>query len=248
MLIEPGLERLAPGLFVDAGGMAIAGTIGSSGEIRCTIRTGQGAAVKWNHVERDFLSSSAADDLLAYAIANEQRFTPSGLHYSGEYSVNPAVRTSLRLDDFEPKATEFQAIFMPLVPQLAANLGLRAPTVHRVELELVAHGDGAFFARHLDNSLHAETQSRRFLSGTYYFHATPKAFDGGQLRLFASGAAAPIEVDPVHNSLAVFPPWIVHEVTPVQCGSRRFADSRFSINVWLSTADPLSKLLIASPR
>jgi SM-20-related protein len=31
----------------------------------------------------------------------------------------------------------------------------------------------------------------------------------------------------------VFPSWVLHEVRPVSCPSKRFVDSRFAINCWL---------------
>ena len=54
-----------------------------------------------------------------------------------------------------------------------------------VELELVAHNDGAFYARHIDTATGEDSNQVRVLSGVYYFHAKPKAFTGGALRLFA---------------------------------------------------------------
>jgi len=124
-------------------------------------------------------------------------------------------------------------------------LGVQAPAVRKVELEMVAHGDGAFFARHLDNAWDAATRSHRVLTGAYYFHATPKAFTGGLLRLFPPDAE-PVDIDPTHNIFVVFPPSNAHEVTPVVCPSPHFSASRFSINVWLSSAAPQLRP-IASP-
>jgi Rps23 Pro-64 3,4-dihydroxylase Tpa1-like proline 4-hydroxylase len=40
------------------------------------------------------------------------------------------------------------------------------------------------------------------------------------------------DVEPLHNSLVVFPAWLPHEVLKVSCPSGRFADSRFAINCW----------------
>jgi SM-20-related protein len=53
------------------------------------------------------------------------------------------------------------------------------------ELELVAHGDGAFFARHMDTLNH----HHRIISAVYYFQALPKAFCGGVLRLHSLAAS-----------------------------------------------------------
>lgn len=79
------------------------------------------------------------------------------------------------------------------------------------------------------------------LSAVYYFHALPKGFSGGQLRLFRFGAdhtaaqselANHVDLEPVRNSLIAFPSWAYHEVRPVSCPSGDFADFRFALNCW----------------
>jgi len=107
-----------------------------------------------------------------------------------------------------------------------------------IELELVASNDGAFFKRHIDTFIRgARTSSDRLLSGVYYFHAEPKAFSGGALRLYPfgreQGESNFAEVQPEQNTLVAFPSWAWHEVLPVSCPSRRFSDSRFNVNCWV---------------
>jgi SM-20-related protein len=61
------------------------------------------------------------------------------------------------------------------------------------------------------------------------------------LRLYAIGDPAGqtfIDIEPVHNSLLVFPSWAPHEVMPVSCPSQRFMDSRFAINCWVNNKKP----------
>ena len=111
---------------------------------------------------------------------------------------------------------------------------LTAFEVSQVELELMAHGDGAFYKRHLDTQTGGDARSRRLVSGVYYFNHRPKAFSGGALRLYAIGDDDRfIVIEPVHNSLLVFPSWAPHEVMPVSCPSKAFVDSRFAVNCWL---------------
>ena len=81
-------------------------------------------------------------------------------------------------------------------------------------------------------------ESIRVLSGVYYYNAEPKAFSGGALRLYAIGDAdkAPyVDIEPAGNSLLVFPSWAPHEVMPVSCPSKRFADSRFTVTCMVNT-------------
>jgi Rps23 Pro-64 3,4-dihydroxylase Tpa1-like proline 4-hydroxylase len=40
-------------------------------------------------------------------------------------------------------------------------------------------------------------------------------------------------IEPRQNQIVFFPCSTLHEITPVQCGSRDFADSRFTVNGWL---------------
>ena len=103
---------------------------------------------------------------------------------------------------------------------------------------MTAHGDGDFFAPHTDNGL--PDIAHRFLSYVYYFHQEPKRFTGGHLNLyktvFANGTnmrgALVADIDPPRNALVVFPSYVHHEVTPIQCSSRALADQRLTINGW----------------
>jgi SM-20-related protein len=117
---------------------------------------------------------------------------------------------------------------LPVVPFVLA----------RMEVELAAHGDSAFFRRHIDAPAPDPTnpgKGLRMISGVYYFHGQPKGFSGGVLRLYGEGPQAPFtDIAPTHNSLVAFPSWLPHEVMPVVCPSRRFADSRFAINCWFN--------------
>jgi Rps23 Pro-64 3,4-dihydroxylase Tpa1-like proline 4-hydroxylase len=38
---------------------------------------------------------------------------------------------------------------------------------------------------------------------------------------------------PQQNQIVFFPCSVLHEITPVECPSRAFADSRFTLNGWL---------------
>jgi Rps23 Pro-64 3,4-dihydroxylase Tpa1-like proline 4-hydroxylase len=121
---------------------------------------------------------------------------------------------------------------------LLAELKMSASELSRFETELVAHGDGAFYARHIDTQMQAQDRPGiRVLSGVYYFHRLPKAFSGGALRLYGFGAGF-VDIEPTHNSLLVFPSWARHEVRPVSCPSGAFMDSRFAINCWVYRPNP----------
>ena len=67
----------------------------------------------------------------------------------------------------------------------------------------------------------------------YYFHRQPRCFTGGRLRLFDLGGERSIDIEPVHDSLLVFPSYARHEVETISCPDGAFADGRFAVNMWL---------------
>jgi len=192
-------------------------------------------------VFRDFLDSARHGDLLAWAIENEAKFEPSSVLQSfvqDEGRKDPSLRQSLRVSDFGPMKAILRQRVLDLVPVLIRNLRVTPFEPSKVELELVANNDGAFFKCHIDTFMgDARKASDRVLSAVYYFHAEPKAFSGGALRLYSFGMkkdeAEFVEVQPEQNTLLAFPSWASHEVLPVNCPSGRFSNSRFNVNCWV---------------
>lgn len=184
-------------------------------------------------VLRDFLDADTVTGLLDYTLANEPRFAPAGV----ARKINPAIRRSKTVVDLGPYREILSARLLALLAELIRELRVDAFEPSKIELELVAHGDGAFYKRHKDTqtAIYDEVESIRALSGVYYFHSQPKAFSGGALRLYAIGGDVEkdfADIEPLHNSLLIFPSWAPHEVLPVRSPSMRFRDSRFAINCW----------------
>ena len=187
-------------------------------------------------VLRDFLGADAAAGLLAFALGHEAAFEPTKTGFAGKGRIRPDFRVSTGTRDLGPYKPMLKDRLRALVPELVARLGTTPVVEPKFELQLVAHNDGAFYKRHIDTQTASERNRIRVLSGVYYFHAQPKAFAGGALRLYAIGDASLrsfIDIEPQHDTLLVFPSWAPHEVMPVGCPSRRFADSRFAINCWV---------------
>lgn len=190
----------------------------------------------------DFFPADTGVRLLDFAIANESRFEAA--RFGQGRAVDASIRNSRRLPDIGPLQEAFEQRIREMAPEFLKRLGLAAFTPDAVETELVAHGDGAFYASHIDtaDADPLRYRTRRLLSLVYYFHSKPKAFSGGALRIFAFGADANdssfVDVLPEHNTLVVFPSWILHEVRPVVCPVGRFQDSRFAVNVWLRQTNP----------
>ena len=125
-----------------------------------------------------------------------------------------------------------------LLPRFAIELGLPLFEISMVELQIVAYGDGSFQKSHIDRVVGpaASVPTNRRLTAVYYFNRLPKAFSGGELRIYPLMRRPGhrfIDVEPVRNRLVVFPSWARHEVRPVRVPSGRFEDSRFAVNCWI---------------
>jgi len=187
-------------------------------------------------VIRNFLDPADVTALLDYAEAHEAEFAPSTL-YDGTHV--PTIRVSSVLSDFGRFDALLQEKVRALIPSLTTRLRVTPFEEARIEVELVAHNDGAFYLPHIDTYSGRKTDlnSVRVISGVYYVHREPKAYTGGALRLFDfqrdEREPAYVDFEPERNMLLVFPSWARHEVRPVACPSRRFMDSRFAVNCWI---------------
>ena len=94
-------------------------------------------------------------------------------------------------------------------PQCSSGLAPRLLS-GKLEVEMVAHGDGAFFAEHSDTLLEGQKfVIRRIISAVYYFHRLPKSFTGGILRIYplAGREKSDAYIEPVNDTLIFFPSW-----------------------------------------
>lgn len=182
-----------------------------------------------------FLGEALVERLLAYTGRRESDFVSTRI---SKGRVNETVRLSRMLRDFGDLRPEIEARFLNVVEWAIQDLGLSAVNLAPLELELVAHGDGAFFSEHIDTATdEPHASSARALTGVYYFHRWPKGFSGGDLRLYAMAPAADgerrfVDLPPGPDTLILFPSWVPHEVKRVSCPSGAFLDSRFAINCW----------------
>lgn len=185
----------------------------------------------------DFLDAQTHAALLDWTLKNETRFVPAQL--AGGL-VKPEARRALVLRDLGSHAAVLDTRMRAEAPHWAAALRSTPFETSEVELELAAHNDGAHFTLHSDTYARDEVaRGDRMLSAVYYFHRQPKGFEGGALRLHRLNAApgdAGLDIAPDDNSLVIFPSWGPHEVMPVGCPSRAFADSRFAVNCWIYRA------------
>jgi SM-20-related protein len=195
------------------------------------------------HQFRDFLDPEEHSALLDWSIASRGRFIPARLLGN---VLDETRRIAQRLPDLGPHGPVLVRRIKENLAEIFRRTGTRPFEVEAFELELAAHGDGAFFAAHSDipfgegrkpvggdrNGTHD-----RLVSAVYYFHREPRRFSGGTLRLYRFGDQEAegdfIEFEPEQNSLVVFPSWARHEVRRVDCPGCAFEDYRFAVNAWL---------------
>jgi Rps23 Pro-64 3,4-dihydroxylase Tpa1-like proline 4-hydroxylase len=199
-----------------------------------------GPMPRWHQFE-NVLPPEEHRALLDWTLQNRERFKTARV-IAG---IDPSLRIAETLRDLGPLRPLLEARLRAMLPEIFRNSGVRPFEVEYIELEIAAHGDGAFFTRHTDipfgpdrKPLGGDSSGRqdRLLSGVYYYHREPKAFSGGALRLYRfGGGEGPddrVDVEPKQNSLLVFPSWAIHEVMRVECPSRAFEDYRFAVNAW----------------
>ena len=195
------------------------------------------------HRYRDFLAPAEHEALLEWAIASRERYEPARL--TG-HVIDPKRRIAERLNDLGPHRAVIERRLKENLPDIFRRTGTRPFDVETFELEIAAHGDGAFFAHHSDipvgtgrKPLGGDKTGKqdRLVSAVYYFHREPKRFSGGTLRLYRLGdhqaSGDFVELEPEQNSLVVFPSWVRHEVRRVSCPGCGFEDYRFAVNAWL---------------
>jgi SM-20-related protein len=182
-----------------------------------------------------WLGERTAARLLAYSLTAEARFTPTRLADHGTGRLDAVVRQSSVLKDLGAFAGPLRRKALALQDGLETAFDMQHTPANSTQMEMVAHGDGAFYRPHTDTYTGDEYTpgGRRRLTMVYYLHRRPCRFTGGRLRLFDRGGEQSIEIEPTHDSLLVFPSSARHEVETISCPGGAFADGRFAVNIWL---------------
>ena len=204
-------------------------------------------------VKRDFLTKPELHSLTKYVLDHELEFAPSTVipHEGPESSTDLTYRKSLVLYNLGEYTSMIHDRLLTLLPDVLAAFEHETFPVAHVDIQLTASNDGDFFRMHQDNSS-AEINTRE-ISFVYYFHSEPKAFTGGQLKLYNSRNG---EVDhsrevtaqtitPRQNTVVLFQSSYDHEVLPVRCPSRKFVNSRFTVNGWIMRQEKAAAVKVA---
>jgi Rps23 Pro-64 3,4-dihydroxylase Tpa1-like proline 4-hydroxylase len=195
-------------------------------------------------IKTDFLMKKDLRGLTKYALTHEDDFTPSTVIPDGvpEGASDPSYRKSRVLYELGEFGTLIKDRLIDLLPEVLSVFSREAFPLSKIDTQITASNDGDFFKVHQDNSsMEPLDIPLRELSYVYYFHSEPKAFSGGQLRIYDSrdGEVQNSEkrsartITPRQNTLVLFPSSYDHEVLPVRCPTAKFAHSRFTVNGWL---------------
>jgi len=189
----------------------------------------------------EFLAPAELESLLQSTVAREAEFQISEVVSPGATGgiVEFETRRSRVLMKLGPSEQLIANRIQSCLPRVLARLGHKAFPIARFETQITASNDGDFFRWHSDNG-QPEIATRE-LTFVYFFHREPKAFRGGELRIYDSrkqnGSVVPLPnyraVVPQQNQIVFFPSSLAHEITPIQNDSRAFVDSRFTVNGWL---------------
>jgi Rps23 Pro-64 3,4-dihydroxylase Tpa1-like proline 4-hydroxylase len=193
----------------------------------------------------EFLAPQELEELISYTLQHEPDFRSSEvISPSGDPGlIDYSHRRSRVLMDLGKHENVILDRIRAVLPSVLDQLGMEEFLVTRTEAQVTASNDGDFFGAHCDDA--QELIASRRLTFVYFFHGEPRQFDGGELRLHDSRGVEPDAGTgryqsmgyqsnvPQQNQIVFFPCSVLHEITPVNCPSRAFADSRFTLNGWL---------------
>ena len=177
---------------------------------------------------RDFLPPDEHRALLALMLADRDQFSQAGV---GPGYTNPLMRNNSEAlgripDEVRPG---FEPGLRRLVEDTLPRLGMAGLGEYRMELQVRTYQAGEFYTAHTD--FDEAEPAPRLINYVYYLHRQPKSFSGGDLLLHDGEVANTFtRIEPLDNSIILFPSRIPHEVTLVECDPGDFGAGRFSVN------------------
>jgi len=183
----------------------------------------------------DFLGVDEHQDMLAVALRDREQFEAGTVE--GHAHAARRNRVILKFGQ-TAHATLIANRLLVWFPLIAQALGEPLFPLEQIESQLTASNDGDFYRSHLDAG---DAVTGRAIACVYYFYRQPKAFTGGGLRFYDTieeggqirQAESFQEIEPVSNRLVAFTSRTFHELRPIRCPSKDFADSRFAVTMWV---------------
>ena len=196
-----------------------------------------------------FLTQTEQERLFrVVSAAGRERFHAAGIggDKNNEGVVDRNTRDAIVADGKTKREVGpwFRPKLRSILPSAWARLGLEAMDRYSIEMDITAHLSGGYYKPHKDGGGGTEDRFRhRKLSYVYYFHREPKRFSGGDLYLYdtneeteeagSKGTFSCLRIEPLHNSLVLFPSHCFHEISTVECETDDFMDGRFTVNGWV---------------
>jgi SM-20-related protein len=189
----------------------------------------------------EFLSPQEVAELMQFTLDHQADFETSEVisPTADDGIVNYEHRRSRVLMDLGRHQDLILNRIKSALPDILKKLDMEEFTIRDVEAQITASNDGDFFHFHNDNG--NVPVASRHLTFVYFFHREPKQFAGGELRIHdarleANGYESEGSyqaIVPGQNQIVFFPCELMHEITAVECPSKAFSDSRFTLNGWL---------------
>lgn len=189
----------------------------------------------------EFLAPQELEELLHFSLQHEADFTASEVISPSADGgiVNHEHRRSRVLTDLSRHEGMVLERIKVALPQVLRTLGMEEFAISGSEVQITASNDRDFFRFHNDNG--SGPVAARHLTFVYFFHREPRPFEGGELRIHDArledghyvSEGSYQAIVPRQNQIVFFPCELLHEITPVNCPSGRFSDSRFTLNGWL---------------
>jgi hypothetical protein len=139
----------------------------------------------------NWLGREILQRLLDFAQMRRDSFFPSGIGNKEENRVDLNARRSTKIKVLGNLKEELRARARAVLLVMFQQLGAAVFEPSKLEVEMVAHGDGAFYKQRRDSFGPGQTiNNRRVISCVYYFHRLPKSFSGGVLRIYCLAGSA----------------------------------------------------------
>ena len=189
----------------------------------------------------EFLTLTELNTLRQYVLDHETQFEISEVLSPGVTggTVDYEHRRSHVLMELGGHEKMITDRLLACLPRVLQKWGHDPFPISRIETQTTASNHGDFFRCHIDNG--AEVVADREITFVYFFHREPKQFSGGELRIYDSRRENDCYVPtanyrtivPEQNQLVLFASGLSHEITPVDCPTGKFVDSRFTVNGWV---------------
>jgi len=187
-------------------------------------------------IKENFLPQILHDDLLSFALENEDKFTPSPcLSKEMGWVVRPEIRNSSQTPLSVDLMDRIWTFVRPLLPDICALLRIRDIPDKKGSWYLQSYGGGGFGHRHTD-----DLGGVNRISMVYYLCFPQKTFTGGSFLLYdrdaSDGGACPdgnTQLPFVDNLLVAFPSERSHAITLVNCPQTGIRYGRLAIPIHL---------------